>query len=137
MLGLGLPGGRRASAVRVRVYMWFFSFLFSGEGVCLLGRKGWGFTAGEEEDGIGELDGGEVAKVAHVDGVAEEGEEGEPEGEVVDEGEEDLRRGDGVDEAGEEFAREDAVLFDQFGEVVESRCFWVEGGDGQRRGIGG
>lgn len=81
-------------------------------------------TAGENEDGVGELDDGEVAQVAHVDGMAGDAEGGEEEGEAIDCGEEDLGGDDAVDEAGEEFAREDGVLFDELGEVVESAC-WV------------
>ena len=63
-----------------------------------------------------------MAQVAHVDGVARDADEGEEQGEAVDQRQERLDGDGGVDEAREEFARDDGVLFDQFGEVVESAC---------------
>ena len=77
--------------------------------------------AREDEERVGELDGGEVAEVGRIDDVRGDGEEGQEERKGVEEPEEELGEDDGIDEAGEEFAREDCVFFDEFGEVVEPR----------------
>ena len=63
-----------------------------------------------------------MAQVAHVDGMAGDAHEGGEQGEAVDQRQERLDGDGGVDEAREELAGEDGVLFDQFGEVVESAC---------------
>lgn len=93
------------------------------------GKHWWGggggqLAAGSYEDGIRQFDNGEMAQVAHVDAMAGYADEGEEEGEAVDQGQEGLDGDDGVDEAGEESAGEDGVLFYQFGEVVESACYY-------------
>ncbi len=89
-----------------------------------MGGGGGQLAAGSYEDGIRQFDNGEMAQVAHVDAMAGYADEGEEEGEAVDQGQEGLDGDDGVDEAGEESAGEDGVLFYQFGEVVESACYY-------------
>ena len=54
--------------------------------------------------------------------MAEDAEEGQEEWEAIDEEEQEMDGDDGVDELGEKPFGEDGMLFDQLGEVVESRC---------------
>lgn len=64
-----------------------------------------------------------MAQVAHVDAMAGYADEGEERREAVDQSQEGLDGDDGVNEAREEFAGENGVLFNQFGEVIQSACY--------------
>ncbi len=69
-------------------------------------------TAREYKNRIAQFHNGEVAQVAHVDGMAGDAQRGEEEGEAIDGREEEEEGDDGVDEPRQEFPREDGVLFD-------------------------
>ena len=64
-----------------------------------------------------------MAQVAHVDAMADYADEGKEQREAVDQSQEGLDGDDGVNEAREEFAGENGVLFNQFGEVIQSACY--------------
>ena len=80
-------------------------------------------TARHDEDRVAQSNDREMPEVLVVNRVATDAQKGKPYGEAVDEAEEHLEGDDGVDETGQEFLRGDGVLFNELGEVVETRCY--------------
>lgn len=85
-------------------------------------REHGGLTAGDKENGIGELDDWEATEVLEINDVTQDAQRAKWNGKSVDNDEEDLRHDDGVYHACEEFLCYHRVLFHELGEVVEPGC---------------